>query len=170
MIDLSEYEGLARETGAFKDIELDILKESLSEWQKRPGDPYTAFEVRDGRILAGFAVLCREASTEYTFDLRAICVDPSYIGKGVTAGLLGLVEEEILKSEKSAILRFETSRRKEASIGPDVLSGRGFALIGHIPDFYAPGDDYFMYAKHLRRAARDAGGAAEEGGGTKEGR
>lgn len=158
MIDLSEYEGLARETGAFKDIELDILKESFAAWQQRPGDPYTVFELRDGKILAGFVVLCREMGTEYTFDIRAICVDPSYIGKGVTSNLVAMAEAEILKSESSAILRFETSRSKEAAIGAGVLSQRGFALIGHIPEFYAPGDDYYMYAKHLHRGIEGAEG------------
>ncbi|MGA2547392.1 MAG: GNAT family N-acetyltransferase [Rectinemataceae bacterium] len=153
MIDTAEYEGLAREMGAFKDIELDILKETFSAWQARPGDPYTILELRDGKILAGFAVICRKASTDYSFDLRAICVDPSYIGKGVTAKILGMLEEELLRTEASAILRIEISTIKETAIGKGVLSDRGYSLIGHIPDFYEPGDDYFMYAKHIHRAA-----------------
>ena len=77
MIDLRECEVLARETGAFKDIELEILKEAISAWQARPGDPYTIMELRDGKVLAGFALACRETRTDYSFNLRAICVDPS---------------------------------------------------------------------------------------------
>jgi GNAT superfamily N-acetyltransferase len=167
MTDLREYEGLAREMGAFKDIELEILKETFSEWRERPGDPYTLLEIRDGKILAGFAVLCREASTDYTFDVRAICVEPSYLGKGVTASVLGMLEEELLRLESSAILRIETSAKKEAAIGLGILAEQGYSLIGHIPDFYEPGDDYFMYAKHLRRAGADPdkGRAAAEGEG-----
>jgi GNAT superfamily N-acetyltransferase len=159
MIDPLEYESLARETGAFKDIELEILKESIAEWQKNPGEPYTILELRDGRVLAGFAVSCREASTEYTFDLKALCVDPSYVGKGVTASLLRLLEGELLRMGSSAILRIETSSQKEASIGVGILPELGYALIGHIPDFYSPGDDYYMFAKHLRRVE----GASVEG-------
>ncbi len=152
MIDPREYEGLARETGAFKDIELEILKESIAEWQKNPGEPYTILELRDGKVLAGFAMSCKEANTDYTFDMRALCVDPSYVGKGVTASLLGMLEAELLRSGSSAILRIETSSQKEAAIGKGVLLELGYALIGHIPDFYSPGDDYYMFAKHLRRA------------------
>jgi hypothetical protein len=152
MIDILEYEGLASETRAFKDIELDILKETLSAWQKTPGEPYTLLEIRDGRILAGFAIICREAGCDYTFDTRAICIDPSYIGKSVAANILDMLEEELLRMEASAILRVETSTRKEAAMGKGLLSERGYALVGHIPDFYEPGDDYFMYAKHLLRA------------------
>ena len=153
MIDPREYEGLARDTGAFKDIELEILKEMIAAGKERPGDPYTILELRDGKVLAGFAAMCKEASTDYTYDLRALCVDRSYIGKGVTAGILDLAEGELLKDASSAILRIETSSRKEAAVGEGLISERGYALIGHIPDFYEPGDDYFMYAKHLRRAA-----------------
>ena len=164
MIDLSEYEGLAQETGAFKDIELDILKESLAAWQKRPGDPYAVIELRDGKQLAGFAVICREAGTEYTYDLRAMCIERSYVGKGVSASLLAMIEEDVLRTERSAILRFETSMRKEAAMDSGALAGRGFSLIGHIPDFYAPGDDYFMYAKHLHRGAGNEDAGDKEGG------
>jgi len=151
MIDTSEYEGLARETGAYKDIELEILKESFAEWQKKPGDPYTVLEIRDGRILAGFAVMCKQSSSEYTYEVRALCVDPQYVGKSVTASILTMLEEELLKLQASAILRIETSSTKEEAIGKGILAERGYALIGHIPDFYEAGEDYFMYAKHLRR-------------------
>ena len=155
MIDTGEYEGLARETGAFKDIELNILKETFSVWRKTPGDPYTLLELRDGKVLAGFTVTCRKASTDHSFDVLAICVDPSYIGKGVTTRILDMLEEELLKTQASAILRIEISTMKETAIGNGVLAGSGYSLIGHIPDFYEAGDDYFMYAKHLRRAATE---------------
>ncbi len=153
MMDLSEYESLAAETGVFKDIELEILKEGLLSWRDKPGQPYTVVELRDGRLLAGFALLCREASAEFTFEAKAICIEPSYVGKGVADGLLAKLEEAALGAEPSAILRIETSTRKEAAMGPGLLGSKPYALIGHIPDFYAPGDDYFMYARHLFRGA-----------------
>ena len=79
------------------------------------------------------------------------------MGKGVPGSILGMLEEELLRIEASAILRIETSTRKEAAIGKGALSERGYALIGHIPDFYEAHDDYYMYAKHLRRAGTGAG-------------
>jgi hypothetical protein len=153
MTDPGEYEALARESGAFKDIELKILKETLSAWSEKPGEPFTLLELRDGKVLAGFAVIGRESNSDYTFDVRAICIEPSYVGKGVTASLVGMLEEELLRQTSSAILRIETSSRKEGAIGKGVLAGQGFSLIGHIPDFYEPGDDYLMFAKHLRKSA-----------------
>jgi hypothetical protein len=153
MIDSREYERLALEMGAFKDIELEILKEAYSSWREKPGEPFTLLEVRDGKVLAGYAIACREASSDYTFDVRALCVEPSYVGKGVTANIIGMLEAELLRMEASAILRIETSTKKEAAVGKGVITEKGYSLIGHIPDFYEPGDDYYMYAKHLRRVA-----------------
>ena len=37
MTDIAEYEELVRESGAFRDIELSILKESLISWEDNPG-------------------------------------------------------------------------------------------------------------------------------------
>jgi GNAT superfamily N-acetyltransferase len=160
MIDLREYEGLARETGAYEDIELDILKEAFSAWEKNPGKPYTILELRDGKVLAGFAVVRRGETTDYTFDAQAFCIDPSYLGKGVAERLLSMLEAETLLLAPSAILRFETSSKKALAFGAGTLPDAGYSLIGHIPDFYTPGNDYFMYAKHLhlRKSKPDEGG------------
>jgi len=153
MIDLSDYESLALESGAFMDIELDILKETLAEWQAMPEGPCSVLELRDGKILAGFAVICRESGTEYSFETRAICVDRAYIGKGVAEGLLDMIEEEALRKGASAIIRIETSTKKTAAIGEGAFLARSYAVMGHIADFYAKGDDYYMYAKHIDRRA-----------------
>jgi GNAT superfamily N-acetyltransferase len=151
MNETSEYEKLALETGAYRDIELEILKEALAAWKAQPGSPYVAAEVRDGRVLAGFGLLCRAANTEFTFDALALCVEPGYADKGVGKRLIQLLEEEVLRLERSAILRFETSTRKAESMGRGLLLASGYALIGHIADFYEKGDDYFIYARHLAR-------------------
>jgi GNAT superfamily N-acetyltransferase len=161
MIDIREYEQLARETGAYKDIELEILKETLLLWKDRPGDPYTLLELRDGKILAGFVVASRTPNTEFTFDVRDFCIDQAYIGKGVSARLVEMLEEEVGRIARSAIVRVETSRRKEDALGRGTLAEAGYALIGHIPDFYEPGDDYFIFAKHVKPGeATDAAPAA----------
>jgi GNAT superfamily N-acetyltransferase len=166
MTDLSEYEGLAAETGAYEDIELEILKEALLAWREAPGGPYAVVEIRDGRVLAGFALLCRETSTDFSYEVRAICVDPAYLGKGVAQELASKLEEEALGAESAAILRIETSTKKEAAFQAGLFQARSYSLIGHIPDFYGPGDDYFIYAKDLRRSSA---GGSKEGAAAKEG-
>jgi GNAT superfamily N-acetyltransferase len=162
MTDLREYEDLARETDAYEDIELDILKEAMETSRRKPGDPYTLLEIRDGKILAGFALLCREAGSGHSFEVRSICVDPAYIGKGVAKALLDKLEEKALGGGDSAILRVEISSTKEKAIGEGVLSSGGYALIGHIPNFYSHDNDYFMYAKHLRPNGEEEKGTGKE--------
>jgi GNAT superfamily N-acetyltransferase len=175
MTAIGEYGDLARGIGAFKDIELDILDETLRAWSERPGDPHTLLEIRDGRTLAGFAVLCRASNTEFTFDVRAFCVDLPYLGKGVAERLVSMLEEEVLRIGPAGILRLETSSRKEAAIGKGVMEAAGYALIGHIAGFYGGEDDFYMYAKHLRRPAvgdppSAAAGAAPAAAGAPDGR
>ncbi len=160
MIDLHDYEDLALESGAFKDIELDILKEILVEWQERPDTSHTVLELRDGKILAGFVAFCREAGTDYSFELRFLCVDRAYVGKGVAEALLDSIEEEVLRREASAIIRIETSTKKESTVGAGAFSAKAYATMGHITDFYGPGDDYYMYAKHINR---QVGAKSQEG-------
>jgi GNAT superfamily N-acetyltransferase len=168
MVEIHEYEQLAKDTGAFKDIELEMLKETLQAWKSRPGDPFTLLDLRDGRILAGFAILARAPDTDFTFDVRAICIERAYIGTGVGKRLIEMVEEEAMRDTSSAIVRFETSRRKEDAIGRGVYTESGYLAIGHIADFYEAGDDYFIYAKHLHRSEKPkdtekAGGGKAEG-------
>jgi len=151
-IDIKEYCSLARESGAYKDIELDLLAETLSVWMERPGDPYVLLDLRDGKILAGFAIICKASNTEYTYDLRLLSIEKAYIGKGVAQRLIAIIEEEILKTEPVAILRAEISRTKEDSVGRGLFEAEGFSCIGHIVDFYEAGDDFYMFAKFLRRA------------------
>jgi GNAT superfamily N-acetyltransferase len=151
MIDVVEYEGLARETRAYKDIEIEILKEAFAGWVNKPDAPYSFLEFRDGRVLAAFAVMCRETGTEYTFTIQTLCVDPSYIGKGIDAKILELIEAEALRLGVCAILRFELSSEKLKAFGEATFEARGYTLVGHIPSFYSPGNDYFMYAKYVHR-------------------
>ncbi len=162
MIDLREYRAVAGDSGAFTDIELDILDEALSARERNPGNADMLVEVRDGRTLAGFAVARREEAAEYTFNVQALCVGPSYVGTAVVGSLLALLEDEVLGKAGSAIVRVETSTAKAAALGPRALADAGYSLIGHIPDFYSAGNDYFMYAKHLRPREGEGG----EGSGT----
>jgi|GEM_PF-1188275 len=170
MADIRDYERLARESGAYRDIELDILVESLQLWSKSPGAPNTLLELRDGKILAGFALLCRAMNTDFTFDVLALCVARSYHGTEAGRSLIAMVEEEALRASDSVIVRVETSSRKESAIQQGLLAQEGYALIGHIADFYEAGDDYFIYAKHLagERAGSGEGETGEANGGEGE--
>ncbi|MBL8966418.1 MAG: GNAT family N-acetyltransferase [Spirochaetaceae bacterium] len=139
-------------------MELEILKETFQSWKARPGDPFTILELRDGRLLAGFAVFTRAQNTDFTFDIVAICVDQGYHGKGVGERLVEMIEEEARRIAGSAIVRIETSLRKEEAADSGLFASSGYALLGHIVDFYGEGNDYFMYARYLGADRAEAPG------------
>lgn len=151
MMDTKEYETLALQSGAYRDLEIGILKELLGSWRDYPGDPNTLLELRDGKVLAGFAIIARARDTDMTFEIRALCVERVYRQKGVGKRLVEMLEEEALRDRREVLIRVETSRQKEETLGSGIFSSLGYATIGHIPDFYAEGDDYYIYARHVRR-------------------
>ncbi len=159
MVDTGEYESLARESGAYRDIEFEMLKEMLAAWKTRPGNPYTALELRDGKLLAGFALFARAPNTDFTYDIHALCVDPAYRSTAAGLRLIEMIEEEALRADTFAIIRCEISARKAAAVGEGLFDEAGYSLIGHIPNFYERGDDYFMYARHITRSGRAGAGS-----------
>lgn len=154
MINIREYELLTLETGAFKDIELDILKEALETWKLNPGKPYELIELRDGRMLAGYCLYYRSPNTEYTYDVHSFVVGRDYRSSAVGQRLLELLEEAILAKERYAVLRVETSRTKEASLGAEFFNSNGFQTIGHIPGFYELDNDYYIYVRAVSQAQK----------------
>lgn len=165
MINVREYELLTLETGAYRDIELDILKETLSAWKDSPGAPYELIELRDGLTLAGFCLFYRAPNTEYTYDINTFVVGRDYRNKAVGPRLLELLEEQLLARSTYAVIRIETSRLKEAAIGADFFTANSFQTIGHIPGFYEADNDYYIYVRAVssRKPAADAADAGDAG-------
>jgi len=154
VINIREYELLTLETGAFKDIELDILKEALEAWKLNPGKPYELIELRDGRMLAGYCLYYRSPNTDYTYDVHSFVVGRDYRSSAVGQRLLELLEEAILAKERYAVLRIETSRTKEASLGVEFFNTNGFLTLGHIPGFYELDNDYYIYVRAVSQAQK----------------
>jgi ribosomal protein S18 acetylase RimI-like enzyme len=154
MTDIRSYLMLARETGAFRDVEIDILREVLEAWEKNPEKDYTVIEIRDGHKIAGFAVYGPGPMTDFSYDVYWIVVDQALQGKGVGHQLMDLIESTILKTADKAILRVETSGKKEYAYQQRFYQSCGYSLIGRIIDFYEPGDDFLMYAKHVTTQAQ----------------
>jgi ribosomal protein S18 acetylase RimI-like enzyme len=147
MINIREYELVSLETGAYRDIELDILKETLAAWKESPGKPFELIELRDGVILAGFCLYYKAPNTDYTFDVHTFVIGRDYRNRVVGPRLIELLEERLLESRKYAVIRVETSKVKEEAIGDSFFQVNGFQTIGHIPAFYDTENDYYIYVK-----------------------
>ncbi len=149
MTDLRYYILLASESGAFKDIELDIMKEALEEWERRSDGKMTLVELASSGRISGFAYFGPHNGTEFTYEIKWIVVDRLSRRQGIGGQLLERVEEEVRRMKPNAILTVETTTIKEGAINPGFYLEHGFSLIGRIPNFYGKGDDFLMYAKHL---------------------
>ena len=156
MINVREYELLTLETGSYRDIELDILRETLNVWKDKPGLPYELIELRDGQVLAGFCLYYRSPNTEYTFDIHTFVVGRDYRNKAVGPRLIELLEEHISAVVPYAVIRIETSKIKETAIGNGFFESVGFQTIGHIPGFYEIDNDYYIYVRAVSAAKLDA--------------
>ncbi|HEY9055231.1 MAG TPA: GNAT family N-acetyltransferase [Rectinemataceae bacterium] len=150
-LDLQEFERVASRTGAFKGVEIDLLHETLLSWKSSPGDPYTVLELRDGKTLAAFAIIARVAGREATYDIRYLVVDRDYRSSGGGARLLQMLDEDLLKRNSFAVIRYETSTIKVGNMGPNRFEEAGYKVVGHIPGYYGETDDYFYLMKTIYR-------------------
>ncbi len=154
-VDFKEYVDLVAGCGGYRDIEIEMLREALESFSQNPGNPFTILEIRDGRILAAIAVACHLPSRDFTMEIRYLCVGRDYSSSRAGEHILGMIDNKFLLMHPQALIQFETSTRKLGCLGLSLLDNSGYSMIGHIPDFYAPGDDFYMFSKFLSRAPCD---------------
>ena len=148
-IDFREYEKVASNTGVFKGVELDLLRETLRSWRETPSDPYTLLELRDGKALVAFAIIGKITGRNSTYDIRYIVVDRDYRSTSGCAHLLSMIDEELLKNSPYAVIRIEISTQRLISLGAIKFEESGYKLIGHIPEYYGEGDDYYYFVRTI---------------------
>ena len=146
-----EYARLAERTGFFRPVEIDILREVVSDYQKTPDKDYSFFEeTLDGK-LAGFVIFGRTPLTDFAWDIYWIAVAGDMQGRGVGRRLVQRTEESILKDNKKAVIRIETSGKEQYEATQIFYEKTGFKQAGAIPDFYSEGDALLNYYKTINR-------------------
>jgi ribosomal protein S18 acetylase RimI-like enzyme len=156
MTDIVEYLAVAEATLSFKRSEIDILREVLEAARKEPDKDYSLAEKRIDGVLAGFAIYGRTPMTDFAWDVYWIAVNPDFQRRGIGLALMESVEEATLRTADRAIFRVETSGTAEYGYVRNFYDRAGYARAGTIPDFYAPGDDFCLYSKDIRKkASRD---------------
>jgi ribosomal protein S18 acetylase RimI-like enzyme len=142
---------LAEATGSFHGEEIEILKEVLESYRTKPDKDYSLIESRKEGRLAGFAIFGRTPMTRFAWDVYWIAVDPSFQRRGIGRELLDAVEKAVLADGDRAVLRVETSGTESYAGVRRFYDAAGYERAGTIRDFYAPGDDFCLYAKEVRR-------------------
>lgn len=156
---------ILRATAAFHEDEVNLALELFDETFAAPAAPAAvataerepmvadyefigSFSASDA--LLGYACFGATPSTEGTYDLYWIAVDPEYHGHGAGSRLLEAVERR-LAARAGRLLVVETSSRADYANTRGFYEHRGFRPSALIADFYAPGDDRLILTKRVSR-------------------
>lgn len=144
---VSCYLDIAVTTKAFRDNDLEILKEVIEDHQKEPKSTYRVINEVINNKLVGFIVFGRVPLTKYSWDIYWLAVRSDLQGKGIGKRLIEGAEAFIKAKTPKAVVRIETSIKKEYSAAHGLYERMKFKEMGRVPNFYSCGDDLIIYYK-----------------------
>lgn len=140
---------LTAETGRFKPMEVDVLKEVLDDYHAEDhalGHRCVTFE-RGGQVL-GFAYYAPAPLTVGTWYLYWIVVRKETQGTGVGGELLRHVEDAV-RAQRGRVLFIETSSQPHYELTRRFYLKHGYEQHATLKDFYAEGDSMVVFRKLL---------------------
>ena len=151
-------------SGLFDAVDAQLVGSSFAEHLREGGDArqrWVVFE-KDGTI-AGTAFYRAVEGADSVWDLTMIAVRSDWQGTGVGSRLMAHVEAE-LSAEDQRRLLVQTSGQPGFRETRRFYRHRGYTRHGHVPDYWADGDDMILLGKQLRHHApvRRASSAAVE--------
>jgi len=149
--DAAQIVDLARDTGVFKPMEIEVLHELLDIYLNYPQQEdyrFITFE-QDGQVL-GFACYGPTSMTDRTWDLYWIAVQKSTQARGIGGQLLGYVESEI-RRRHGRLVMVETSSTPAYDLTRQFYLKHHYEQAAVIQDFYADGDSLVIFRKRVDR-------------------
>lgn len=141
---------IAVRTRAFTDGEIDVLWEVLEEWAESSGRSYRInLDLDEKGEIDGFIIYGRIPMSRFAWDIYWIVVSPESQGQGKGMAMMDRVEQTVLQAAERAILRIETSGRRDYGPQRRFYEACGYTVSGRIEDFYAPGDALVTYVKNV---------------------
>ena len=113
-----------------------------------PSPDYELLGAFDDEHLVGYACFGPTPSTEGTWDLYWLAVDPAAQGQGVGRTLVRAVEDT-LRSRGARLVVVETSSRADYENTRAFYRRTGYAEAARVRDFYAPADDRIILTTRL---------------------
>jgi ribosomal protein S18 acetylase RimI-like enzyme len=144
--DVKDLLKILRNTGVFKDYEIDVADEVIQDSLK-PASDYTSFcAVNEDRCVVGFVCCGPTPCTSGTFDLYWIAVDTAHQGSGIGKQLL-LQAENFVKEKGARLMLIETSSTADYDNTRYFYLNNGYQQLASVPDYYRPGDHKIIYGK-----------------------
>jgi len=142
----TQIEAILRATGVFSEEEVAV---GLELFDAGIGEGYEFVGAFQADRLIGYACYGYTPSTDGTYDLYWIAVDPKSQGAGAGRALMDAVER-VLRERNARLVVVETSARSEYEPTRRFYDRVGYAEAARLRDFYAPGDDRLILTKRLR--------------------
>jgi ribosomal protein S18 acetylase RimI-like enzyme len=138
-------------SGIFNRADAECVDQMFGEALEKAGeDTYRFLSCWEEGTLVGFACYGHEALTRDTWDLFWVCVSAAARRKGAGRALLTEVEHRAAQERGRLIVIYTSSTEKYAP-ARGLYESMGFVRTAVVPDYYADGDDLYIYTKRLAR-------------------
>jgi D-alanine-D-alanine ligase len=121
------------------------------------GSGYRFIVCEEGDLLLGYACFGPIPMTQSCFDLYWLVVGQAERRKGIGRLLLASVEKEVARAG-GHMIRVETSGLDSYRPARALYERAEYATAARIRDFYAPGNDLYLFLKYLSHPALVADG------------
>ncbi len=133
----------------FTPEEVVVAEEVIDSYlEKSLGSGYHILVAESASSVAGYVCYGPTPMTKGAWDMYWLAVDARKQGQGIGRGLMAFAEDRIRESDGRLII-IETSGRPEYEKTRRFHELQGYAEVGRIADFYAPGDDKLFFEKRL---------------------
>lgn len=139
---------ITAKAGVFTEEEVDTVRELWGDSRQGEESGYVFLVAREGEAVLGYTCFGPRSLTEGTFDLYWLAVDPSAQGRGIARALIERAEQEV-RQRGGRLLILETSGTPAYEPARRLYSSCSYRIEAVIRDFYHPGDDLYLYSKHL---------------------
>jgi len=140
---------ILKHTREFKSYEVTVAEEVIDSYLRDPkGSGYNVLVAEGNPGIAGYVCYGPTPCTDGTWDIYWIAVDRAVREQGIGAALTRNAEAAVQKARGRMII-IETSSTPIYDKTRRFYLGRGYEVVGRIPDFYAPGDDKLILQKRL---------------------
>jgi ribosomal protein S18 acetylase RimI-like enzyme len=146
---IADYVDAAVSTGTFTGEEIAVLEEILGDCFTNPHTTYVLLDAVIDGTLEGFVFFGRTPMTRRCWDIYWIAVRRHQQGRGLGRQLLEKAERYIHERDGSAVVRIETSTRREYDAARHLYERRGYREAGRIPGFYGADDDLVIYYRAI---------------------
>jgi ribosomal protein S18 acetylase RimI-like enzyme len=145
-------------TRAFQPDEVEVALALFDSGQRSDGAgdgpvDYEFVGAFDDERLVGYACFGPTPSTDGTWDLYWLAVDPAAQGGGIGRALVREVER-VLAARGARLILVETSSRNDYAGARRFYLASGYVEAARVRDFYAPADDRIMLTTRLTTRER----------------